>query len=260
MSTGIFNSWVTCPRPQPDAKIRLFCLPFAGGGASLYRPWTTQLAPTIEVCPIQLPGRENRYSEKPITDAHQMAKAIATQMLPFLDRPYAIFGHSMGALLAYEVSREHARLKAKAPEILFVSAHRAPHLPRKRALLHALPNAQFIESLKQYGGFPEEILNNQEFIDFILPTMRSDMTLCDLYAFTKREVSIQTPFEVFAGVDDREAGPSEMESWSEHTQGQANLTVFDGGHFFLRTHSKELLSHLLNTIHSLKIDPNNEKK
>jgi surfactin synthase thioesterase subunit len=131
-------------------------------------------------------------------------------------------------------------------------------MPRKRDLLHALPDAQFIQSLKQYGGFPEEILNNQEFIDFILPTMRSDMTLCDLYAFTKREVSIQTPFEVFAGVDDREAGPSEMESWSEHTQGQANLTVFDGGHFFLRTHSKELLSHLLNTIHSLKIDPNNE--
>lgn len=258
MTTNQFNTWITCPKPQNKAKLRLFCLPFAGGGASLYRPWTTALAPDIEVCPIQLPARENRYSEKPITDAYQLAETIATQIIPFTDRPYAIFGHSMGALLAYEVARVLENQKIRPPEVLFLSAHRAPHMPRKRDLLHSLPDAQFIQSLKQYGGFPEEILNNQEFIDFILPTMRSDMTLCDLYAFTKREVSIQTPFEVFAGVDDREAGPSEMESWSEHTQGQANLTVFDGGHFFLRTHSKELLSHLLNTIHSLKIDPNNQ--
>jgi len=293
MSTGIFNNWVTCPRPQPDAKIRLFCLPFAGGGASLYRPWTTQLAPTIEVCPIQLPGRENRYSEKPITDAHQMAQAIAAQMLPFLDRPYAIFGHSMGALLAYEVSRELARLKAKAPEILFVSAHRAPHLPRKRALLrayevsrelarlkakapeilfvsahraphlprkrallHALPNVQFIESLKQYGGFPEEILNNQEFIDFVLPTMRSDMTLCDLYAFKNEDSQLHTPIEIFAGAGDPEAGPDEMKAWADYSQSGSNLKVFEGGHFFLRSHAKEVLDHISRSINSLSSVPN----
>ncbi len=256
MSTSIFNSWVTCPRPQPDAKLRLFCLPFAGGGASLYRPWTTQLAPTIEVCPIQLPGRENRYSEKPITDAHQMAQIIATQMLPFLDRPYAIFGHSMGALLAYEVTRELARLKARAPEILFVSAHRAPHLPRKRALLHALPNAQFIESLKQYGGFPEEILNNQEFIDFVLPTMRSDMTLCDLYAFKNEDFQLNLPIEIFAGAGDPEAGPDEMKAWADYSQNRSNLKVFEGGHFFLRSHSKELLDHISGSINSLSLAPN----
>lgn len=244
MSKSIFNSWITCPRPQVEAKMRLFCLPFAGGGASLYRPWTTQLGPNIEVCPIQLPSRENRYSEKPITDAYQMAQMIATQILPFLNRPYAIFGHSMGALLAYELVRELGRLKANLPEKLFVSAHRAPHLPRKRALLHALPNNEFIESLKQYGGFPEEILNNQEFIDFVLPTMRADMTLCDLYAFKDADLRLSTPLEIFAGVDDLEAGPDQMRAWSEHTTGGSNIQIFEGGHFFLRSHSKQLLDHI----------------
>lgn len=248
MSKDTFNNWVTCPRPQSEAKVRLFCLPFAGGGASLYRPWTTQLAPHIEVCPIQLPARENRYSEKAITDAYEMARTIASQMIPFINGRYAIFGHSMGALLAFEISRELARLNANAPERLFVSAHRAPHLPRKRALLHALPDNEFIESLKQYGGFPEEILNNQEFIEFVLPTMRSDMTLCDLYAYKNRDERLTMPVEIFAGSEDLEAGPDQMQAWSEHTLGGSRMKIFDGGHFFLRSHSKELLEQISNSL------------
>ena len=247
-----FNSWITCPKKQPNAKIRLFCLPFAGGGASLYRPWSTALAPEIEVCPIQLPGRENRYSEKSITDAYEMAGAITAQMLPFIDRPYAIFGPSMGALLSFEITRLLQSQKRRPPEILFLSAHRAAHLPRKRDPLHALPDSQFIESLKQYGGFPEEILNNQDFIDFVLPTMRSDMTLCDLYAFKPIESPIVTPLEMYAGEDDREAGPNEMTAWSEHSSGESNLTTFKGGHFFLRTHSQELLENISSRIGRLK--------
>jgi medium-chain acyl-[acyl-carrier-protein] hydrolase len=150
----------------------------------------------------------------------------------------------MGALLTYEVTRELTRLKVNLPEKLFVSAHRAPKLPRKRALLHALPNEQFIESLKQYGGFPEEILNNQEFIDFILPTMRSDMTLCDLYAFHGDNFKLSMPLEIFAGAHDLEAGPDQMSSWIEYSSAASNLKIFDGGHFFLRSHSKELLDHI----------------
>jgi medium-chain acyl-[acyl-carrier-protein] hydrolase len=252
MSDHPFNSWITCPKKQPNAKIRLFCLPFAGGGASLYRPWAAALAPEIEVCPIQPPGRENRYSEKVITDAYEMANAIAAQMLPFIDRPYAIFGHSMGALLSFEITKVLQSQKKRPPEILFLSAHRAAHLPRKRDPLHALPDSQFIESLKQYGGFPEEILNNQEFIDFILPTMRSDMTLCDLYTFKQSETPIMTPLEMYAGEDDREAGPSEMSAWSEHTSSESNLTTFKGGHFFLRTHSQEVLEKIAFRIGQLK--------
>jgi medium-chain acyl-[acyl-carrier-protein] hydrolase len=256
MTTNQFNTWITCPKPQNKAKLRLFCLPFAGGGASLYRPWTTALAPDIEVCPIQLPARENRYSEKPITDAYQLAETIATQIIPFTDRPYAIFGHSMGALLAYEVARVLEIQKIRPPEVLFLSAHRAPHMPRKRDLLHSLPDAQFIQSLKQYGGFPEEILNNQEFIDFVLPTMRSDMTLCDLYAFKNEDSQLHTPIEIFAGAGDPEAGPDEMKAWADYSQSGSNLKVFEGGHFFLRSHAKEVLDHISRSINSLSSVPN----
>jgi surfactin synthase thioesterase subunit len=229
--------------------VRLFCLPFAGGAASIYRPWGQVLSEKIEVCPVQLPGRENRYSEKPITDAYVLAKTIANEMLPYLERPYAIFGHSMGALLTFEIARELARMNAPSAKVLLFSAHRAPRQPRKRPLLHALPDQEFIDNLRQYGGFPAEIIKNKEFIDFILPTMRADMTLCDLYAYRNDDPALNIPFEVYAGAEDQEAGPEEMVGWGEHTMAGSNLKIFDGGHFFLRTHSRELLECISKSLH-----------
>ncbi len=248
MSTNNVKQWVTFPKPQPHAQLRLFCLPFAGGGASIYRSWVNQLSPNIEVCPIQLPARENRYSESAITDAKLMANLVMKELLPFINKPYAIFGHSMGALLAFEVCRSLQAGGHVLPKVVFLSAHRAPHLPRKRDLLYLLPENQFIDRLKAYGGFPDEILNNQEFLNFILPIMRSDMTLCDLYQYEEKELSLNIHFELFVGEQDPEVGFNEMSPWAIHTNQSSSLTTFKGGHFFLRSHESEVIESIKNKI------------
>src|ERR1700720_4333094 len=120
MSYRVFTTWITCPRPHPQAALRLFCLPFAGGGASVYRSWGSQLPSSIEVCPVQLPGREERYGEPVFTSLIGLARAVAREMTPFLDRPFAVFGHSMGALLAFEVARSLRHSKTPSPGALWL--------------------------------------------------------------------------------------------------------------------------------------------
>ena len=137
MSTK-FNQWVTCPFPQPDATLRLFCLPFAGGGASIYRGWGKLLGPTIEVCPIQLPGRENRFSEPAFKNAQALAQALANQLQLYSNKPFVIYGHSMGALLAFELTRALQSNGMEMPEVLLLGPHRAAHLPRTHETLYTL--------------------------------------------------------------------------------------------------------------------------
>lgn len=235
-----FNAWVTCPMPNPAARLRLFCLPFAGGGASAFRTWGRALSPAIEVCPIQLPGRENRCSEPLHTEAIALAELLASQIQLYADKPFALFGHSMGALLAFELTRVLQRQNAPLPLSLFLAAHRAAHLPSRREPMHALPDVEFIEKLRRFGGFPNEILEHQELLDFLLPTLRADLTLCDLYSYTAGD-TLNCPLHLYAGQQDTEVAPEEIEAWSEHTTQTASLRVFPSGHFFLREDGDALL-------------------
>ena len=235
-----FNNWITCPAPNPAARLRLFCLPFAGGGASIFRSWGKALAPAIEVCPIQLPGRENRSLEPAYTDALPLAEALASQIQLYADKPYALFGHSMGALLAFELTKILQQQNAPLPLTLFLSAHRAAHLPSRRTPMHGLPDKEFIEKLRRFGGFPDEILNHQELLDFLLPTLRADLTLCDLYRYLPA-TPLNCPLELYAGSQDTEVSPAEIEAWGEHTTQSANLHIFPGGHFFLRSDADALM-------------------
>ena len=127
-----FNDWITCRAPQPDAAVRLFCFPYAGGGASVYRDWPRLLADNVEVCAIQLPGRENRLKEPLIRQLPALIEKLVVEIRPFLTRPFAFFGHSMGALLNYELTHALMAAGAPGPAHLFFSAYRAPHLPPQR--------------------------------------------------------------------------------------------------------------------------------
>ena len=239
-STVAFNNWVTCPTPNPAARLRLFCLPFAGGGASLFRSWGKALAPAIEVCPIQLPGRENRFLEPAYTDALPLAEILASQIQLYAEKPFALFGHSMGALLAFELTRVLQQQNAPLPLTLFLSAHRAAHLPSRRSLIHELPDEEFIKKLRRFGGFPDEILEHQELLDFLLPTLRADLTLCGLYSHIP-SAPLNCPLELYAGRQDTEVSPEEVEAWNEHTSQTANLHIFPGGHFFIRSDAEALM-------------------
>lgn len=240
MTTPKFNAWVTCPQPEPHALARLFCLPFAGGGASIYRSWGKELAPTIEVCPIQIPGRENRFSETAHRDIKTLAPAIASQLQFYLDKPYIIYGHSMGALISFEVLRILQDKGQPLPHIAILGAHRAAHLPPKRKPMSELDDGAFISKLTTFGGFPREVLESQELLQFVMPTLRADFTLCDGYQHEQSE-PIDCPLVMIAGEHDTEVAPQDMQPWDVHSTQPARLISLDAGHFFLKTHQAELM-------------------
>ena len=233
MSTK-FNRWVTCPFPQPEAELRLFCLPFAGGGASIYRGWGKLLGSTVEVCPIQLPGRENRFSEPAFKNVQALAQALANQLQLYSNKPFAIYGHSMGALIAFELTRVLQSNGMEMPEVLMLGAHRAAHLPRTRETLYTMDDTTFIERLQRFGGFPEEVLASEELLQFLLPTLKADFTLCDTYTYTD-DLPLNCPIHVFAGDSDPEAPPAVMDSWRKHSSVDTHMHTFQAGHFFIRT-------------------------
>lgn len=235
MTTTKFNTWITCPNPQPSARVRLFCLPFAGGGASIYRGWAKDLEPSIEVCPIQLPGRENRFSETAHQSVQTLAPAIANQLQFYLDKPYLIYGHSMGALLTFEVLRILQQKGQVMPEVAILGAHRAAHLPPKRKPMSTLDDASFIAKLTTFGGFPDEVLQSKELLQFVLPTLRADFAVCDGYQFTPSS-ALDCSLVLIAGSHDQEVNPQDMLAWQTHTLHPARLVTLDAGHFFLKTH------------------------
>jgi surfactin synthase thioesterase subunit len=200
---------------------RLFCLPYAGGGASIYRTWNVERPSRIEVCPIQLPGREDRYREPAFTSLIGLSRAITRELLPYLDKPFAIFGHSLGALLAFETARSLRHAQAPAPLALCLAAYPAPHVPSGRAPIHQLPDTAFIEEMR-------------------LPILRADFQACDTYTCGV-EPPLETPFFLFGGTEDADLGEAELQRWREQTTGDFSLQMLPGTHFFVQSQRARLL-------------------
>ncbi len=230
---------MTCPYPNPAARLRLFCLPFAGGGASLFRTWGKTLSPTIEVCPIQLPGREERLADPPYTNLRALAESLAIQLQPYVQQPFALFGHSVGALVAFELTSTLRRQSASMPLALCLSAHRAPHLPARRKPLSALPDVEFLQAVCAIGGTPAAVFENQALRDLVLPALRADFTALETYRFVP-EAPLDCPLVLYAGLKDTEAPPQDVATWQEYTTRTTMLRLFPGDHFFLRA-DRELL-------------------
>lgn len=236
-------NWVRIPAPRPAASARLFCLPFAGGGASFYRPWCHHLKESIEVCLIQPPGREDRHTEPAYTHSSQMAEAILTQIRPFLDKPFAFYGHSLGALLAFEVARRLHAARLPDPSVLFLAAHRAPHLPLMRQSFYNLPDHELVAEIRRLNGTPSAILEDREMLRYWLPIMRADLQICDTYEFVAAS-PLRCAVVAYAGADDEAVPPERMRGWQDHTTGAFALHVFPGDHFFVRTAQVALLEAL----------------
>lgn len=236
-------SWVQFPVPNPGAAARLFCFHFAGGGASAFRGWAPALPASIEICPVQTPGREERISEAPFTHLPELVDAAAAQILPWLDKPFAFFGHSLGALVAFEVTRKLRRSSAAQPLSLFLSAHRAPHLPLSRRLFHNLPDDELISVMREMNGTPDALLENREVLDYLLPIIRADLKMCDTYQLIGDGL-LSCPLIVYGGRDDRGVSEPELEAWRFHTSAPFMLQMFPGDHFFIRSQRSPLLRNL----------------
>ena len=236
------DRWVTCYKRNPAAKLRLFCFSYAGGGASVFRLWHGALSPDVEVCAVQLPGREHRFSEPPITRTSELIPALGEAIAPLLDRPFVLFGHSLGALNAFCLARWLRKRsdKGQVPRRLVVSARAAPHLPLLRPPVHALPEARFIEELRYYDATPAAVLADAELRALFLPVLRADFALFESYTH-EAEPPLDCPIVALAGRADHTVSEERIAAWHEHTTGPFTLHRIPGGHFFLNTSQAELL-------------------
>ena len=234
------SPWLLTLKPRPAATRRLFCFPHAGGGGSLFRTWPDGLLADIEVCPVQLPGRENRLREAPLTSLTLLVARLADVLLPWLDRPFAFFGHSMGALIAFELARALREAHGLSPAHLFVAGCRAPHLPDPDPPIHALPEPEFVEELRRMQGTPDEVLDHPELRQLIIPLMRADMALVETYTYRAGD-PLDGPLTAFGGADDPQAPPETIAAWREHTRGRFQSRIVPGDHFFVRTARPTLL-------------------
>jgi medium-chain acyl-[acyl-carrier-protein] hydrolase len=197
----------------------------------------------VEVCPVQLPGRENRTAERGFTSMPPLVEALAAALERWRDLPYAVFGHSNGAVLGFELARLARRRGTPGPVHLFASGRRAPDVAARQPEIHQLPDAEFLRQLAELGGMPRAILEHPELLELILPLLRGDLALAETYEFTPGP-PLAIPISAYAGAVDAEVPVWQVEAWKEQTTGPFRLQTFPGGHFFLHDDRDRLLQEL----------------
>lgn len=239
MNLPTSSPWISLYKPKTQAFLRLFCFPYAGGGASIFRDWAASLPASVEVCPIQLPGRESRIQERPFNRVTDLVPALSSALQPYLDKPFAFWGHSMGALISFELARQLRRENRPGPLHLLVSGHRAPQLPDLVSPIHQLPEREFVRELRLLNGTPEAVLQHAELMQLIAPILRADFALLETYTYTV-EAPLDCSISAFGGLQDERAGNSDLKAWQEQTQQNFNLHLFPGDHFYLHDHRLQL--------------------
>jgi medium-chain acyl-[acyl-carrier-protein] hydrolase len=239
------NPWVIAARVVPRPRLRMFCFPHAGGGASMFRTWHEFLPDTIEVRGIQLPGRESRWKEPLVPDAERLLQAILPAMEPFLDTPCVLYGHSVGSLLAFEVAAEFRRHRLPPPLHLFVSGRRAPNLTSPFPPIVDLSDDAFVAAIvRLYDGMPRVIQQDRELLQIFLPMLRGDIAIAESYRW-RGEAALDCPISVFGGLDDRSLTIEELVAWRPLTRGEFRLELLPGDHFFPQNRRDGLLRSMM---------------
>jgi medium-chain acyl-[acyl-carrier-protein] hydrolase len=236
------NRWLSFADVSAGARVNVFCFPFAGGGASFYRARVALAPPNIALCAVQLPGREERMGERPFDRMPELVEAAVEALLPELEHPFALFGHSMGALVAYEIAQALRERGASLPRHLFVSGCPAAHIGEVTPV-YDLPEEQFVQAIKRFGGLPEEVLRSPDLLRLLLPRMRADLAVTGTYAYPPRP-PLTCPITAFGGSGDDIVSAASVEAWREHTTGAFRCEIFPGGHFFLVDQAAPLMSRI----------------
>ncbi|ADG93866.1 Oleoyl-(acyl-carrier-protein) hydrolase [Arcobacter nitrofigilis DSM 7299] len=239
------NKWIQYEEKE-NVKLRLFCLPYAGGGSSIYRLWQKSMPEHIQVCKIQLPGRENRIDEQAIDSMEDLVKTLAKQLFNYLDKPFALFGHSMGAMATYELAKYLSNNTPYSPKHVFVSGCRTPNTPHNHITYH-LEGEEFIDSLRQRGGTNEVLLNNKDYMKMVEPTLRADLKLIERWHHNDIE-TLNCPLTVLGGVNDTLVLPTNLKQWHQYTNKIFELKLFEGDHFFINDDSHNIASIVANTL------------
>lgn len=226
---------------SPAVTRRLYCFPYAGAGAAVFREWPDHLPSDLELCVPCLPGRDARIDEPPASVMAPLVADLARQMLPALTVPYALFGHSMGAFITFDLAHALSDL-GRPPAHLFVSAQRGPHLPYPGRPIFALPDHEFLAGiLERYDSIPKTILEQKDLMAILLRTFRGDFTLVEDYHYLATR-PLACPITAFGGAGDKGIPREQLEAWSAETTNRFRLHLLPGGHFFLQNSRAELLS------------------
>lgn len=217
-------------------EMNLLCIPYAGGGASVFFGWLKRLDPRIALYTVQLPGRENRIVDKPYSDIYDIIPDLMDEMEQLSDKPLVIFGHSMGAKIAYELEKA-LEAEGGGCEELIVSGSRAPFVPEPDPICD-LPDKEFLHELHRFAGTPAEILKNEEMMKFFMPLLRADFSMDEKYCDMQR-VKLSCPVTAFCGTEDNEAKEEDMLKWGEYSD-TFSLKTFSGSHFFIKTETVKL--------------------
>lgn len=241
--------WLPQATSKTESKLRLFCFPYAGGTSYIYRGWDALLPPTIEVCAVELPGRARRLKEPPPKNVPLLIQSMAAALLPYFDKPFAFYGHSMGALLSFELARELRRSYQLLPVHMFVAACLPPQsLRRREHLTYNLPDALFIEEVRHYNGAPKDVLEySEELMRLTLPLLRADFEACQTYEYVE-EPPLACPLTVAGGLQDKAATRSDLEGWREQTTSTCTVQMFSGNHLFVNTAQVWVLRMLSKTL------------
>ncbi len=237
------KSCVIYPKPNPQSRMRLFCFPYAGGTAAVFRNWPRYLPFEIEVCAIQYAGRGSRLAEPLGEDVVEVMNGVYQDLQPFLKKPFAFFGHSMGALVSYELARRLHREQQPEPFQLFVSGCIAPHVRLTNEPTYDLPEPEFIAELRRLQGTPGEVLDNAELMQLMMPIIRADFKASQTYKYVPGP-PLESPIRAFGGLKDEMVPREKVEAWSEHTRGEFRAQMLPGDHFFLNT-SQSLLTRII---------------
>ncbi len=244
--------WIAHHQPLPDARLRLFCFHHAGGGASHFRHWVELLQPyQVEVCAVQLPGRESRAHEQPYTDLKRLVTDLQKGLDPYTELPFAFLGHGLGALIAFQLAQRFQQ-RARPLQRLIVSAATPPRLCSYRRSNHPLVDGAFLQEMARQSGFPAEALQNRELMAQLLPTLRADSVLGERAAVLTPTV-LHCPLSVFSGLHDQQISDEGVEEWRQHTIGLVKVRKFPGDHFFLYKQSALVIKAIVQDLFSIAL-------
>jgi medium-chain acyl-[acyl-carrier-protein] hydrolase len=219
---------------------RLICFPYAGGAAAIYRDWGNRLPSSIDVFRVQLPGHGDRLSEPLFRRVEPLVESTAKALLPHLEGSFAFFGHSMGAIISFELAHLLRREHKPGPAHLFLSGRPAPHLIKEEPPTYDLPEAEFIEELRRMQGTSKEVLEHPELMSVLSPILRADLEICETYGYEPRP-PLDCPITAFGGLQDEDISREQLEGWRDYTTSSFTVRMFPGNHFFLHQSAPVLL-------------------
>jgi len=250
VDSGNIDGWIRLPRPNSGARLRLFCFPFGGSGASFYFKWIEDLSTAVELCLVQLPGRERRLREKSFSQMSPLVAGLAPVFDAYQEIPFIFFGHSLGALIGFELARQLRRQSKTGPVHIYISGRRAPHIQEPDPPIHDLPQLAFLEAVRRYNGTPELVFEEPELLEIYLPILRADFSLLETYIYQKED-PLECPITAFGGLQDSTTEYEALCAWREHTCKEFRIKMFPGGHFYLKDARRALLDEISVDIQNL---------